>query len=437
MTWNLLGFLVLGGAALIGAVAIGGRPGFPFPQKLFVGAVALRLVGSTARYEVLQRLYDGVGDASGYYASGWILAQRVWHLDFAVFSGEQWLGGAQSWWGTSAIRNLSGIVLSVIGPTMRGEFLFFSLLSFSGLVLMALAVARLADRRTAAAFAALVWFWPSLWFWPASVGKESVIVLAFGLVVYGFAGNGERMGWLPFLAGLGIAFAIRPHVALALAAATGIGLWLGSRRRLTPGQLAQGAVLALVLLLTFRGLGTEFGLLDADLEGVQEFVSYRAQQTLLGGSSLGAVPSGIGALPMAFINIWMRPLPWDIHNAMAALSAIEVAILWTLLWRRRRELRLGLANWRRHRLLQFAVPFLIGYTLMIGFTFGNLGIIARQRSPLFPFVFLLLCSSALLASRRRPEPLPEPVPIARRRKGPIETQADTQPPGEVRQWARR
>ncbi len=441
MTWNLLGFLVIGAAALIAAAAIGGRPGFPFPQRLFVGAVALRLVGSTARYEVLERLYDGVGDASGYYASGWILAQRVWQLDFGVFSAEQWLGGPRSWWGTSAIRNLSGVVLSVIGPTMRGEFLFFSLLSFAGLVLMALAVLRLSDRRTAVAFATLAWLWPSLWFWPASVGKESVIVFGIGLVLYGFAGNGDRMRWLPFLAGLGVAFSIRPHVALALVAATGIGLWFGSRRRMTPGQLVQAAVLAAVLMVTFRGLSSEFGLIDADLEGVQEFVSYRAQQTLLGGSSLGAVPSGVTALPMAFVNIWLRPLPWDVHNAMAALSAVEVALLWWILWRRRRDLRVGLVNWRRNRLLQFAVPFLFGYTMMIGLTFGNLGIIARQRSPLFAFVFLLLCSTALLAYRRRPESTPRPMlmptPTAIRRPTALDAELHSPPTTEIRKWAQR
>jgi hypothetical protein len=179
-------------------------------------------------------------------------------------------------------------------------------------------------------------------------------------------------------------------------------------------------MLGLVLLFTFRMLTAEFGLIDADLEGFQEYVSYRAQQTLLGGSSLGAVPTGITAIPMAFINIWLRPLPWDIHNSMALLSAIEILVLWIFVWRRRSDLRLGLTRWRRHRLLQFAVPFLAGYTLMIGLTFGNLGIIARQRSPLFPFVFLLLCSSALLAASRsrtsRPtvraaEPAPKAVAV--------------------------
>ena len=437
MGYNLLGFLLIGAIALVTAAFVSSRPGFPFPQRLFIGAVVMRLVGSTVRYEVLQRLYDGIGDASGYYAYGLFLAQSVWQLDFTVLSAEQWFDGPRHWWGTSALRNFSGIVLAIIGPTMRGEFLFFSLLSFAGLTMMALAVYRLAGSRAGITYAAVVWFWPSLWFWPSSVGKESVIFLAIGLVVFGFAGNGDRIRWLPYLAGLAVAFSIRPHVAVALAATTGIGLWLGSWRRLTPARLLQTVAIAAVLLITFRGLSSEFGLIDADLEGVQEFVSYRAQQTLFGGSSLGAVPTGILALPRAFINIWLRPLPWDIHNAMALLSAAETALLWFVIYRRRRDLALGLKSWRKHRLLQLAVPLLLLYTMMIGLTFGNLGIIVRQRSPLLPFLFILLTSSLLFARRRESEGAEESR-LAPRLGGarPAERQL-AHPRAGDRQWARR
>ncbi len=434
MGYDLLGFLLIGALAMVLAWALSSRASFPFPQRLFLGAVALRIVGSTARYEVLQRLYDGVGDASGYYGAGWILARKVWELDFTVFSADQWLGGDRVWWGTSALRNLSGVVLAAIGPTMRGEFLVFSLLAFAGLYMMALAVYRLAGSRAGIAFATLIWLWPSLWFWPSSVGKESVIVFAMGLVFLGFAGDGERVRWLPYLAGLGVTFSIRPHVALALVAATGIGLWLASWRRLTPGRLLQTLVLATVLVATFRLLSAEFGLIDADLEGIQEFVSYRAQQTLLGGSSLGAVPSGITAVPMAFVNIWMRPFPWDIHNTMALLSGLEIGLLWFFIFRHRRDLRIGLVYWRRHRLLQFALPFLLGYTLMIGLTFGNLGIIARQRSPLFAFLFLLLRSAALFTRRPRAAAAPAIAPLEAR--GATRGD-DPSPPERERLWARR
>lgn len=429
MSYNFLGFALLSGLVMIAAAVIASRPSFPFPPKLFMGAVALRILGSTLRYEVLQRYYDGVGDASGYYATGLVLARQVWALDFSLFSVEQWMGGARSWWGTAALWNVSGIVLSAIGPTMRGEFLAFALLAFSGLVMMAVAVYRLAGRDAAIAFATVTWLWPSLWFWPSSIGKESIIVFAFGLVVLGYTGFGHRLHWVPFTAGLAVAFAIRPHVALSLAVAAGLAHWMGRWHRMTPGRVVQLLILLGILFVTLRAVGSEFGLIDADLEGVQEFVSFRAQQTLVGGSSLGAVPRGVLALPRAFINIWLRPLPWDIHNSMALLSALEVALLWVFVWFRRRDAALALHRWRHHRLLQFAVPFLVGYTLMIGLTFGNLGIIARQRSPLFPFVFLVLSASWLFATKRTPAD-PNPSQPTTQRPAPAAV------PERRRTWAR-
>jgi hypothetical protein len=56
-------------------------------------------------------------------------------------------------------------------------------------------------------------------------------------------------------------------------------------------------------------------------------------------------------------------------------------------------------------MLRFALPLLLGYTFMIGMTFGNLGIIARQRAPMFPFLLMLMVGAdqpeAVAVSRRR------------------------------------
>ncbi len=47
-------------------------------------------------------------------------------------------------------------------------------------------------------------------------------------------------------------------------------------------------------------------------------------------------------------------------------------------------------TWRSHALLRIAVPFILVYTASLGLMVVNLGIIARQRIFLFPFLFLLL-----------------------------------------------
>jgi hypothetical protein len=172
-----------------------------------------------------------------------------------------------------------------------------------------------------------------------------------------------------------------------------VAYWLGTWDRVTPRRVIEAlAAVALTVVAVF-GMREQLGLQDADLEGVREFVQYRAEQTLQGGSNIGAPALGPAALPLAFINVWMRPFPWDVHNATSAFAAIEILAFWGLAWHRRRAVRLALTRWRHHRLLRFGLPMVVVYTVMIGITFGNLGIIARQRVLVFPFMILLLAAA--------------------------------------------
>lgn len=388
MTYELLGFLVLAVLVLGIGWTFSARGRSPFPQRLVVAAICLRIVGSIARYEILMRYYDGVGDAGGYYGSGVRFADRLWSFDLSVLGWSQWFGGP-NWWGTEFIRNLSGLVISVIGPTMRGEFLVFSMISFVGLYWIAVAFLRRTDETRGTWFAILIWLWPSLWFWPSSIGKEAVIVFAIGLAFLGYVGDGQKINLVKLLAGLALAFAVRPHVAFLVAMAIGVAYWLISVRRFSARRVVQGMVIGGIILATFYGMRQQFGLLEADLEGIREYISFRAFQTQTGGSELGAVPSGLVAIPMAFVNVWMRPFVWEAHNVTSLASGIEMLVLLLMLVLCRRGLGAAIRNWRRDRVVAFALAFVVGYTLMIGLTFANLGLIARQRTPAFIFLFML------------------------------------------------
>lgn len=370
-------------------------------------------MGALARYDMIRLFYGGVADAWRYYHTGMPIARQVWSLDPYIFSHAFWFGGPGRWWGTPFMEKLTGVLLAFTGPTMRGGYLLFSMLAWSGLYLTALTVFRHRPGRGAVRFAAWIWLWPALWFWPSSIGKEALTVFAMGLAFYGYAGSGNRISWLPYLVGIGLAFALRPHVGAVLALATAAAYWLRSWKRLGPRRIIE-LVLAGVLAAVFlSGMAAQFGLQNADLEGVQEFVSYRSGQTLEGGSSIGQGPGGALAVPMAFVNIWMRPFLWEVHNTMALLTALEVMALWGFAITRRHAIGFSLRHWRKDRLLVFSLPLLAGYTLMIGLTFANLGIIARQRSPLFPLIFLLFTAAGAFAADR-PVRAPRPRRRAKR-----------------------
>jgi hypothetical protein len=138
----------------------------------------------------------------------------------------------------------------------------------------------------------------------------------------------------------------------------------------------------------------------------------------------------LAAVPVAFVNIWMRPFPWDVHNVMALFSAVEVLFLWVFAAKHRKVVIQALKHWRHDRLLAFSLPFLAGYTLMIGLTFGNLGIIARQRSPLFPFVFMLLTAAGAYAGNRYWRQAPQRERAPGRQRPPVEAAARLQAPSE-------
>jgi len=400
MTYNALAFIVLSALLLLLALVVGSLPRFPFDRRVFVAAVALRIVGSFLRYEVLFRVYRGVGDATSYFAAGRLFAARLWSGDLAVLDPTLAVAGAGPQWGTKIMEYLSGLVVTVIGPSMRAEFLVFSMLSMAGFFLIALAFRRYSPSHHANVFALVLWTWPSLWFWPSSIGKEAVITFGIGLTFFGFAGSRHKSHWILLLAGILACFIIRPHVAALVAICVAAAYWLNTWQKATFRRVVEMALMVPLAWFVLVAMSQQFGF-QIDLEGVGEFMERRGSFTLRGGSNLGVLPSGPAALPMSLVNVWMRPFPWEAHNATSLLSALEIILLWTLVWLRRRPLGLALRHWYRHRLLALAVPFLVGYTLMIGLTFGNLGIIARQRTPLFFAVLLILYA---IPERRRPAP---------------------------------
>jgi hypothetical protein len=416
--YDLAAFVGLSLVALALAAALGGRRGSLWPQQLLLAGVAFRIVGSLTRYQVLFSFYRGSGDAALYYAQSLPIADAIRSFEVSPFTPSYWLG-AQGRWGTGFISRLSGVFVALLGPSLRGDFLVFSLLAFGGLLAIARAFGWLQPERRLV-YARWIWLWPSLWFWPSSIGKESVILLAIGLATLGYVGSSSSIRWPLLLAGGGLAFMVRPHVAAVLCVAVVLAEWLDSWSKATPRRMVEGFLLAVLSVLLFLGMLRQFGLERPELEGVVEFVEWQRGQTLQGGSQVGSVSVGASGALLAFVNIWMRPFPWEAHNVTSLIAAVEMAAFWLLVVHRRREVMLALRHWRAHRMLRFSLPLLLAYTLMIGMAFGNLGIIARQRAPIFPFMllFVLAVPPAASASRARAD-----EPVAERRGETVMGQA--------------
>ena len=105
----------------------------------------------------------------------------------------------------------------------------------------------------------------------------------------------------------------------------------------------------------------------------------------------------------------LRPFPWEAHNAQALVTSFEGVLLVALAWRGRRSLR-TLPRRLKESYVLFAVLYSAAFIYAFS-SFGNFGILARERVQVLPFVLALLCLAPLSTGSpdparrpRRPEP---------------------------------
>ena len=363
-------------------------------QLILIGA-ALRLLGALLRYEVIVRAYGGAADALAYYSFGARFADLVHTGDGAAALSI--VADMPQFWGTQFLQLVTGLVVTCVGPSIRGTSAVFALFGYAGVVLIARAAATGFPGAKIRPLITFMILWPSLWFWPSSIGKESVILLGLGIATSAIAG--PRTSWARLSLGLGLAFLIRPHVAALLMIGLVAAEFLGQGGKLTAVRLGRLVALSLVAAFVVFNAAQQLGV--GDPESAEAFVETRGGNTETGGSQI-ARPSGVTAIPMAFMNVLARPFLWEARNAMSLLSAVEMASLGWFAWYRRRSLKLVFQNWRRNRLLRTSVVFIVFLTLGYGLNYGNLGIIARQRVVIFPFIFIVLGAPLLTQKKRSP-----------------------------------
>jgi hypothetical protein len=394
-------FSLVSVAALAVAAGLASSPHLRVVRNLLIAGALMRIVGVFARHAMIFDLYNGGSDAVGYFNAGRIIADHFLALDFSILGSAQ--GGAHLW-GTQAVRYASGLVITLVGSSVRGTFLVFSMAAFVGLACMAIAFGRTNRSGSIRRCVLLLLFWPTLWFWPSSIGKEAMLLLAIGLVTLGYVGRAERIHWIQMVSGLTLALAIRPHVAGVLAVSVCVAEWAArgwTARRAVQAVLASAmAIWLLIVAFDFLGLAS------ADADVLQDFVLDTAAHTNQGGSAFEQTGNLVTALPMAFVNILCRPFVTEAQNPMALVSSLEMVAFWVLVFANGRQLWLVLRSWRFNRLLRFAIPFSLLYILMIGLTFQNLGIIARQRALVMPALLLMLAAAVPAARTQRSKVTP-------------------------------
>ena len=375
--------------AVIGVVAFriaddGDRSWLP---ATVLAAFTVKLFGSGLRYFVLTVVYSSVGDATAYYGRG-IRYNDVWRdlriPDFVVGSP-----------GTTFTSKVAALLFTPYEPTMLGGFFLFATVAFIGQILLYLAFRRALPRARARWYAVAVFFLPSLVFWPSSIGKESLMLLFIGMIGWGAAHllSRYRLRWLIVItAGLTGAGAIRLHVAALFGVALAVAILLGRAPRVKAAQTRRLALMfasgiAVVMLVSLASSSLGVDLSGEDLDPVLADLERRTQQ---GGSAVeGEAVRSFADVPAAALRTLYRPLPNEAVNLQSRVSAIEgtamlVVSLLALPWIIR-----NLTRVRRHPYLIFCLVAVSGF--VVGFSaIFNLGILARQRIQVLPFLLAIL-----------------------------------------------
>jgi hypothetical protein len=108
--------------------------------------------------------------------------------------------------------------------------------------------------------------------------------------------------------------------------------------------------------------------------------------------------------PLAIVTTNFRPFPWEAGGLFPTLTSLEGVLLGALLLSRRRQIWRGLKTWRSNGMVLFAGAAFLAFSVILC-SLANFGLLARQRTQVLPFLFMLMCMVAKprRARSRRPQ----------------------------------
>jgi hypothetical protein len=277
-------------------------------------------------------------------------------------------------------------------------------IAVAGLTLMAAAVYELAGPRAAVISMWVLALEPTNVFFSTLLHKESVLLLAEGLVVFGGARMRTR-GQLPSIGvmalGCAMALATRPYAGWFLIAASALVLLNTARHHVT---FAPSRALALLVIVGAVAAATVPTVINASSERLSELQgSQQANTNDTANLSLEQVDfSSPGAvlrnLPQRLFDVTFRPFPWQIQNASQRLGVIGgLLVLFLLAQLVRFIVR------ERSRIMDRAGPFIYTAGLLLvaySLSSGNAGTSFRYRTHV---VALAICAIVILRVRSAEE----------------------------------
>jgi len=405
----------VGGAILLGPILV------VFTIPLFLKAqraapgfdlAGLLLFGLVLRFGLVYQRFAHAVDGVEYHFEGVRLAEAYRHFNFGADTGRDVPG-------TGAMRAVSGAVHVLVNNDSFAAFMFMAWLGFLGCWFLYRAVEMAIPDADRYRYARLLMLWPSMCFWPSSLGKDSWMLFTIGLAAYGAARVFTRLpaGYTLLFVGLLAASFVRPHLALLALMAFFVALMIGRRTNargtVTPAVIAKVIGVVVIIVIGSILISRTQKLLDLEdfsSASIDSATSAVTAQTDIGESAFNAPnPRTPPGFVEATITVLFRPFPIEAHGVEQLGTAVEGMVLLVITLTSLRRLATIPRRLRAQPYVMFSTVYVAMWILAFG-VIANFGILARQRTQMLPFYFVLLSLPAVFEKART---IPDERPILR------------------------
>ena len=351
-------------------------------QQILYAGLAFKVTMTIVRYYLASGGYYKTSDASDYDTYGrQIASQYLKHGQLPPW---------KTWTGTPFLRLVTGFVYTIVPASELAAFFVFAGFSFAGTLLFWKAVQKFAPPPSDRTYLLMLMFIPSFVYWPSALGKEAFIILCLGLTTYGFACMLENKvvpGIACIAAGIAGMTMVRPHIGVAVM----IGLLFATVLAKQSGR--RTGLIAMVFVLLIGGgfvisKANEF--FKADITSTSTITAQldaAGTRTGEGGSQFSPTPVSPQNFPFAVVTVLIRPFPWETSSVPELATALESLLIAWLIIKGLKDIR-GRVT-RENPLAIYALVVTLVFIVLF-WQFSNFGILARQRTQIAPFMFMLL-----------------------------------------------
>jgi len=203
-----------------------------------------------------------------------------------------------------------------------------------------------------------------------------------------FSGRFTSGAWLTGAGGLLLGL-IRPHILAIAVGSIVLAVVFIRAGRLGVGRAARVFLMVIAIVAMVYVVPIAAARIGID-DGLESFLADQQQNTARGGSAvIGEPATSPLALPEATLRVLFRPLPYEASSPGMLLSALEgMVLLGLVIWR----IPTMWANWqivRKTPFMMLSLAFTAAFVIAFSSIF-NLGILARQRSQVIPFLLVVI-----------------------------------------------